>query len=135
VTSRTQRCGRPEARTRLEQAEAFVLAAELVLDDTTALANPGVAAALAILAGIAASDAACCARLRRRPRGQAHEEAVALLETVEPGGTEMAKDLKRLLQKKDTASYGVSFFSLREARDLVGWAKRLIGRARTAVEA
>ena len=135
MTSRTQRCGRPEARTRLEQAEAFVLAAELVLDDTTALANPGVAAALAILAGIAASDAACCARLRRRPRGQAHEEAVALLETVEPGGTEMAKDLKRLLQKKDTASYGVSFFSLREARDLVGWAKRLIGRARTAVEA
>ena len=135
MTSRTQPCGRPEARTRLEQAEVFVLAAELVLEDTTALANPGVAAALAILAGIAASDAACCARLRRRPRGQAHEEAVALLETVEPGGTEMAKDLKRLLQKKDTASYGVSFFSLREARDLVGWAKRLIGRARTAVEA
>jgi hypothetical protein len=135
VTSRTQPCGRPEARTRLEQAEAFVLAAELVLDDTTALANPGVAAALAILAGIAASDAACCARLRRRSRGQAHEEAVTLLETVEPGGTEMAKDLKRLLQKKDSASYGVSFLSLGEARDLVGWAKRLIGRARTAVDA
>ena len=135
MTSRTQPCGRPEARTRLEQAEAFVLAAELVLDDTTALANPGVAASLAILAGIAASDAACCARLRRRPRGQAHEEAVTLLETVEPDGTEMAKDLKRLLQKKDSASYGVSFFSPGEARDLVGWAKRLIRRARTAVEA
>jgi hypothetical protein len=112
-----------------------VLAAELVLDDTTALANSGVAAALAILAGIAASDAACCARLRRRARGQAHEEAVALLGTVEPGGTEMAKDLKRLLQKKDSASYGVAFFALGEAQDLVGWAKRLIGRARTAVEA
>jgi hypothetical protein len=135
VTSRTQTCGRAEARTRLEQAEAFVLAAELVLEDTTALANSGVAAALAILAGIAASDAACCARLRRRARGQAHEEAVALLGTVEPGGTEMAKDLKRLLQKKDSASYGVAFFALGEARDLVGWAKRLIGRARTAVEA
>jgi hypothetical protein len=135
VTSRTQPCGRPQARTRLEQAEAFVLAAELVLDDSTTLANPGVAAALAILAGIAASDAACCARVRRRARGQAHEEAVALLETVEPGGTEMAKDLKRLLQKKDSASYGASFFSLREGRDLVGWAKRLIGRALAAVEA
>jgi hypothetical protein len=47
----------------------------------------------------------------------------------------MAKDLKRLLQKKDSASYGVSFFSLGEGRELVGWAKRLIGRARTAVEA
>jgi hypothetical protein len=47
----------------------------------------------------------------------------------------MANDLKRLLQKKDSASYGVSFLALGEARDLVGWAKRLIGRARTAVEA
>jgi hypothetical protein len=135
VTPRTQTCGRTEARTRLEQADAFVVAAELVLEDTTAEANSGVAAALAILAGIAASDAACCARLRRRTRGQAHEEAVALLETVEPGGTEMAKDLKRLLQKKDSASYGLSFIALGEARDLVGWAKRLTGRARTAVEA
>jgi hypothetical protein len=135
VTPRTQACGRTEARTRLEQADAFVVAAELVLEDTTAEANSGVAAALAILAGIAASDAACCARLRRRARGQGHEEAVALLQTVEPGGTEMAKDLKRLLQRKDSASYGVSFFALGEARDLLGWAKRLIGRARTAVEA
>jgi hypothetical protein len=135
VTPRTETCGRAEARTRLEQAEAFVLAAELVLDDTTALANSGVAATLAILAGIAASDAACCARLRRRARGQAHEEAVALLETVEPGGTEMAKDLKRLLQRKDSANYGVSFFSLGEARDLVGWAMRLIRHARKAVQA
>lgn len=135
MTPRTQTCGRPEGQTRLEQAEAFVLAAELVLEDTSAVANSGVAAALAILAGIAASDAACCARLRKRARGQAHDEAVALLETVEPGGVEMAKDLKRLLQKKDSASYGVSFFALGEARDLVEWAKRLIGRARTAVEA
>ena len=94
MTPRAQTCGRPEARTRLEQADAFVVAAELVLEDTTAVANSGVAAALAILAGIAASDAACCARLRRRARGQAPEEAVALLETVEPSGTEMAKDLK-----------------------------------------
>ena len=135
MTSRTQPCGRSEARTRLEQADAFVLAAELVLEDTTALANSGVAAALSILAGIAASDAACCARLRRRARGQAHEEAVARLEKVEPGGTEMAKDLKRLLQRKHSASYGVSFFALGEAQDLVGWAKRLVERARTAVEA
>jgi hypothetical protein len=135
VTPRSQTCGRNEARTRLEQADAFVVAAELVLEDTTAEANSGVAAALAILAGIAASDAACCARLRRRARGQVHEEAVALLETVEPGGKEMAKDLKRLLQKKDSASYGLSFFAIGEARDLVGWAKRLTARARTAVEA
>jgi hypothetical protein len=44
-----------------------------------------------VLAGIAASDAACCARLGVRARGQAHAEAVELLGTVEPGGTDMAK--------------------------------------------
>jgi hypothetical protein len=75
-------------------------AAELVLEDTTAVANSGAAAALAILAGNAASEAACCARLRRRARGQTHKEAVAHLETVEPGGAEMARDLKRLLQRR-----------------------------------
>jgi len=60
---------------------------------------------------------------------------VARLEKVEPGGTEMAKELKRLLHRKHSASYGVSFFALGEAQDLVGWAKRLVERARTAVEA
>ena len=74
---RAQPCDRSDALNRLLQAEAFVTAAALVLEDGTDVARPGVAAALAVLAGIAASDAACCARLgadhaarptTRRPR-------------------------------------------------------------------
>ncbi|MGH3369992.1 MAG: hypothetical protein ACRDPR_08310 [Nocardioidaceae bacterium] len=81
------------------------MAADLVLSDATDTATPGVAAALAVLAGIAASDAACCAKLRKRSRGQDHAEAVNLLRTVVPQGEAMAKDLGRLLAAKDESQY------------------------------
>ncbi len=101
--ARTQSCDRSDALNRLAQADAFLLAAELVVDDDSDDdsddATPSVAASLAVLAGIAASDAACCARLGVRARGQSHAEAVELLGTVEPGGAEMAKDLQRLLNR------------------------------------
>ena len=122
--TRTQSCDRSDALTRLAQSESFLLAAELI-----------VAASLAVLAGIAASDAACCARLGVRARGQAHTEAVDLLGTVEPRGADMAKDLRRLLNRKDDSQYGLAFVSSAEAGRMVGWAKRLLGHARRAVEA
>ncbi len=59
---RTQRCGRPQATTRLAHARKFLEAAELIatgIEDDEAKVS--VAASLAVLAGIAASDAACCA--------------------------------------------------------------------------
>ena len=65
------------------RAEALSDAALLVVGDDE---FRGVAAALTVLAGIAASDAACCAALARRHRVQDHRGAVALLEGVEPGG-------------------------------------------------
>jgi hypothetical protein len=88
--ARTQSCDRSDALTRLSQAEAFLLAAELIVDDHSDDATPSVAASLAVLAGIAASDAACCSRLGVRTRGQSHTEAVELLRTVEPHGADMA---------------------------------------------
>lgn len=133
--SRTQDCNRHDAQNRLAQAAKFVEVAELVLDDISSPTNPGVAASLAVLAGIAASDAACCAKLRKRARGQSHEEAVAVLKTVAPDGPEMAKDLGRLLQRKDDSHYGIAFVSKSDATDMVVWAKRLAEMARAAVEA
>jgi hypothetical protein len=88
---------------------------------------------VAVLAGIAASDAACCARLLKRPRGQDHQEAVTLLATVEPYGAEMAKDLGRLLASKDESHYGASLVDRAKARRLVGYASRLTQRAREIV--
>ncbi|MCB1018111.1 MAG: hypothetical protein KDB10_23700 [Acidimicrobiales bacterium] len=133
--SRTQGCDRSDALARLAQAESFLLAAELIVEDDSDAATPSVAASLAVLAGIAASDAACCARLGVRARGQSHAEAIELLGTVAPGGADMAKDLQRLLNRKDDSQYGLAFVAAAEATRMVGSAKRLLGRAQKAVQA
>lgn len=52
---------------------------------------------------MAASDAACCATLGRRARGQGDDEAIPLMRTIQPGGEAMARDLGRLLALKDDA--------------------------------
>lgn len=125
---RTQACGKSEARTRLEHARAFAETAELVLDiDDDAGLN--VSASLAVLAGIAASDAACCAVLGQRARGLDHREAVTLLSGVASVGTEMGKDLVRLLDIKDNARYGVLYVSETKARQAVKWAMRMAAAA------
>jgi hypothetical protein len=131
MSGRTRPCTRREAQVRLRQAEQYVDAADLVLDDGE---FSGVAAALAVLAGIAASDAACCARLGEHHRGQDHKAAVALVETVEPGGRILGKDLKRLLDRKDDAHYGLMSVSSSEERDMVEWARRMLEQAKATLE-
>jgi hypothetical protein len=93
------------------------------------------AAALAVLAGIAASDAACCKALGRRSRGQEHRAAVALLEKVQPGGKGAANSLNRLLNLKDEAHYGLFDVggrdlktAMRQASELVRFAERVLQR-------
>ena len=117
------------------QAESFVKTAQMVAEEKTDEFNPGVSASLAVLAGIAASDAACCARLGVRSRGEAHNDAVALLGTVIPHGANMAKDLQRLLNRKDDSHYGVTFVSSVDALRMISWARRIVASARVAVEA
>lgn len=98
-SGRTAACNRADAGVRLRHAESFLIVADLVLEqaDDPILALTSVAASLAVLAGIAAADAACCAALGRPARGQEHDEAGALVRTLEPGGEAMARDLGRLL--------------------------------------
>jgi hypothetical protein len=132
--TRTQDCNRQDALSRLQQAESFVEVADLVITTSDDLATPGVAAALAVLAGIAASDAACCATLKRRPRGHDHRDAVAMLATVQPHGQQMSKDLERLLNRKDEVHYGVPLVSPGDAERMVGWATRLVATARRVLE-
>ena len=129
TSGRTRPCTRRDAQARLRQAEQYVDAADLVDDGEFS----GVAAALAVLAGIAASDAACCARLGEHHRGQDHKPAVALVETVEPGGRMLGKDLKRLLDRKDDAHYGLMAVSSEE-RDMVEWARRMPEQAKATLE-
>lgn len=141
AASRTADCTPDEARSRLRRAEEFLTVADLVLgervetpeeDDVINLS--GVSAALAVLAGIAASDAATCYRLGRRSRGQDHTAAVATVKTVVPHGEQLAKDLARLLNLKDGAHYGVLGVSGAEAVKAVEWARRMIANAQEIIE-
>jgi len=126
VKGRTQSCGDVEARVRLSQARAFLEVAELIGAEQDDLATPGVAAALAVLAGIAASDALCCTVLQERSRGQDHAQAVTLLGKVGPEGKPLAKDLDRLLAIKDEAHYGMLHVSGQRAASALKQARRMV---------
>lgn len=80
--------------------------ADLVAGERELPESRSVAAALAVLAGIAASDAACCAALGRRARGDDHRQAAALLGEI-ADGDRAAKTLLDLLNLKDTAQDGL----------------------------
>jgi Domain of unknown function (DUF4129) len=58
---------------------------------------------LLVLAGIAASDVICCARLDKHSSGESHQEALALLKQAAP---ELAPALKTLLDMKTRIAYG-----------------------------
>jgi hypothetical protein len=49
---------------------------------------------------------------------------------VEPGGGEMAKDLDRLLDIKDSAHYGILGVADNDARRALDWASRMIDGVR-----
>ncbi|MFD7161203.1 hypothetical protein ACFV9C_41925 [Kribbella sp. NPDC059898] len=103
--------------------------AELVADDPDDLAHPGVAASLAVLAGIAATDAACGFKFGRRPRGQDHGQAVDLVTEVGANGKELARALTRLLAIKDGAHYGMVYVGPPRARAAVRHARILVDAA------
>jgi hypothetical protein len=83
--SRTQDCTENDARRRLSDARAQLDLAELASADSSAEEKKA-AASCAVLAGIAAADAASCKALGRRSRSQDHRDAVALVRQVAPGG-------------------------------------------------
>jgi hypothetical protein len=132
--SRTQDCGEADARRRLRDARAQLDLAELAAPDS-APEEQKAAASCAVLAGIAAADAACCKSLGRRSRTQDHRDVVTLVRDVAPGGPDAAKQLERLLGIKDQAQYGFEDVggqrleaARRQARALVAFAERALAR-------
>ena len=131
---RTQRCGREEARGRLRDALAHLQVAELA-DPTGPPEEIKAGISSAVLAGIAAADAACCQALGERARGHDHREATRLVEQVAPEGPTAAKALERLLALKDESQYGFGDLggqrlvaSLRQARALATFAQSVLER-------
>lgn len=131
---RTAAVGGAEARTRLRAAQAYLQVAELVLDEQGRDEFLNVSAGLAVLAGVAASDAICAARLGQISRGQDHRDAANLLEQAVTGGRALAQTFLRLIDMKDEAHYGVFVVASRRARDAVKWARRLVDAAQQEVE-
>ena len=134
-SGRTQECSEADAATRLRHARKFIEVAELVAGEGDEIEYASQAAALAVLAGIAASDAACCKALGRRSRGQDHRAAIALVEQVSPGGQRAAQSLNRLLNLKDEAQYGLFDVggddlksAMRQANELVAFAEATLLR-------
>ena len=133
-SARTQTCSEGDARGRLRDARAQLDIAEIAGANSTP-EDRKAAASCAVLAGIAAADAACCKALGERSRSQSHRDAVALVRQVVPGGADAAKQLERLLGLKDQAQYGFEEVggqtlaaALRRARALVAFAETALGR-------
>lgn len=129
--TRTEGCGSAEGRTRATSAGKFLEVARLLQDEDDA-ASWSVAASLAVLAGIAAVDAACCYALGRRSRGDDHHDAEPLVAMVMPRGAVAATALRRLIDLKDKAQYGMIHVSrndlkvaMRQAEMLVDFANEM----------
>jgi hypothetical protein len=126
-------CSAADARLRLAHARKFLEVAEIVEEEAVP-ESLNCSAALAVLAGIAAADAACCAALGQRSRSENHRDAIQLLEEID-GGREAAIGFTRLIDMKDTAHYGLTNLNrtnltraLRAAAQLVRFADRVVGR-------
>jgi hypothetical protein len=124
--ARTSACDSRDAQLRLGHAQSFIEVAERVFEEYALDDYGNVATSLAVLAGIAASDAACCAALGRRSRSQDHHDAEGLLAEVRTGGAEAARDLRRLLAVKDEAQYGVIHIGAANTKAALRCARRLV---------
>jgi hypothetical protein len=132
-TSRTTTCGEREARARLADARAQLHLAELA-GESSPPAEVKAAISCAVLAGIAASDAACCTALGRTNRSENHRDAVELLGQVSPGGTGAARQLDRLLSLKDESQYGFTRLTGRKLQQAVRRARALMTHAEAVVQ-
>lgn len=122
----SQQCSARDARNRYDHARKFLEVAEIAageheLDPEYA----SVAVSLAVLAGIAAADAACCKATGERSRSQDHHDAERFLRRV-TRGEGAARQLHDLLSLKDEAHYGFFDVSTRELRKALRRARALV---------
>jgi uncharacterized protein (UPF0332 family) len=118
-----------QVREYLAKAEEFLLAATSELEAERSIT----AASLAIHAGINAADAVCGARLKKRAAAQDHRETISLLSQAGDDGSQLAKDLQRLLPMKTKTEYEPDDVPLPAAIRAVEWAKRCVDVARRVV--
>ena len=132
--SRTQDCGLQHARVRLRQAKKYLEVAEVAAGESAVPESATAAVANAVLGGIAASDAACCAALGRRARDQDHVRAAELLgQVADPANLRPDQALRRLLGFTDSAHYGMSDLSGQNVQSALRLLRRLISFAESVL--
>jgi hypothetical protein len=128
-SSRVTSCTLAEARAGRAQAKAFIDVAEMVLGEPATQTDPQVAAALAVLAAIAATDAICGLQLGRYSRGQDHDKAAMLLGTVDLPDHTLPTKLRRVFASKDNVRSSPHLISETDAQALVRQARALVDAA------
>lgn len=118
-----------DVRLRAGHARAFLAAAVLVdeLGDAAEISpRTNIVGSLAVLAGIAASDAICGHRLAEKAAGENHSDAVRILQAACRPGRDLSKNLQRLLDAKSNTHYAATDIGERRARELVTSTTRLV---------
>jgi hypothetical protein len=128
---RTQICGGQQARIRLRHAMLYMQVAEVALSEESA-EHATVATGNAVLAGIAAADAICCAVSGTRYRGLDHRRAADHLEHV-TADKQLAALLRDLIDLKDAGHYGLQDLSVARAKSAIRKAGKLVDAARDRV--
>jgi hypothetical protein len=108
TTEKTVDCDRAALVARRAKAEEFFASAEELGDE-----RADTFVSLCVLAGIAASDVICCARLGVHASGDDHSNAVGLLASVDRPS---AKALQQLLSMKTKTAYSPSSPSSAEVK-------------------
>ena len=124
---KTKPCAEADRKGRARKARSFAEAADIVetFADEDDLIDAQIT--LCVHAGIAAADALCCERLGEHASGQNHNEALALLATIDK---KLAADLSTLLGMKTRAGYSAHGSSAANAKA----AMRATGRLVQAIE-
>jgi len=130
---RSRSCDAADARKRLADAEKYLEVAELVATED-ALESHNVAVGLAVLAGIAAADAACCKALGESSRGPDHRDAATFVRRITPGGETAASNFERLVGLKDKAHYSFLNVSGQDRASAIRRASQLVDFARGVVQ-
>jgi uncharacterized protein (UPF0332 family) len=117
---------RQEVSLKLEKAEEFLLAAQLMEEEVQA---HDAATSLAVSAAINASDAIILAYGRSYPRSTDHNRAVTILRNV--AGSSSSRQLANALALKNRAQYDLSRCSPANARTAISAAERLITNGRS----
>ena len=126
---RTSSGGPVEGHRRLAIAEQYLALAQMIVDDTS---EGAINACIGncVLAGIAAADALCYARLGERYSGPDHDQAADILDRV---SKEYGSCLRSLTRLKTKSQYGDEWLTDSSRKAALRNAMRLVREAEAAL--